>query len=51
MYILDLSLQDKSFPDDLVGKESAYNAVVGLGIHGLGRSLEEGMAIHSSIIA
>ena len=51
MYVLDLSLQDKNFPGDSVGKESAYNAVVGLGIPGLGRSLEEGMAIHSSIIA
>ena len=42
------------FPDDSMGKESACNAEdagdVGL-ISGPGRSLEEEMAIHSSILA
>ena len=52
VYIYDLSLQDKGFPGGSVGKESACNAVVAAGsIPGWGRSLEEGMAIHSSIIA
>ena len=39
------------FPGSSAGKESAYNAGdLGL-IPGLGRSLEEGMATHSSILA
>ena len=51
-YVYNLSLQDKGFPGGPVGKGSACNAVVAAGsIPGLGRSLEEGMAIHSNIIA
>ena len=43
--------QAMGFPDSSVGKESTCN-VGDLGlIPGLGRSLEEGMATHSSILA
>ena len=44
-------LQMKGFPDSSVGKESASSAGdLGLTL-GLGRSLEESMATHSSILA
>ena len=39
-----------SFPDSLDGKESACNAEDLSFIPGLGRSPEEGMATHSSIL-
>ena len=40
-----------SFPDSSVVKESAYNSGDPGSIPGLGRSLEKGMATHSSILA
>ena len=39
------------FPGGSDGKESTYNAGDPGSIPGLGRSLEEGMATHSSIVA
>ena len=44
-------IHSRGFPGSTVGKESACNEEdLGL-IPGLGRSLEEGMATHSSILA
>ena len=39
------------FPSNSDGKESAYNAGDPGSVSGLGKSLKNGMAIHSSILA
>ena len=44
-------LEIKGFPGGSAGKESTYNAGDSGLITGLGRSLEKGMATHSSILA
>ena len=50
MYLL-LTKCFQGFPGDSDGKESACNAGDLGSIPGLGRSLEEGMATHSSVLA
>ena len=50
-YLLEIYIKNLSFPSGTDGKESFYNAGDLGSIPGLGRSLEKGMATHSSILA
>ena len=50
-FVICSSLQNQGLPYRSDGKESAYNAEDLGSIPGLGSSLEEGMATHSSVLA